>query len=124
MTAFRLTSTNDLALEGGRLVLVRGDEEKASKIRARLALWLGEWFIDTSEGVPWYGLVLGQKPDLAIVKRLVTTIILSVPGVATVDEMNATYAGDSREVDVTWRATSDSGEQISGGATPFRLALP
>jgi hypothetical protein len=121
VTSFLQTSNGDLELTNGRLTFVRGREEKAQKIRNKLGLAVGEWFLDTREGVPWFGLVLGQKPDLEIIKRLVTETILSTPGMSDVPEMGATFDGVTREAACTWRALDDEGEEIPGGFTPFIL---
>ncbi len=49
-------------------------EAVAQAVRSRLALWRGEWFLDTDEGTPWNSAVLGkQAPDvysLAIRERI------------------------------------------------------
>lgn len=121
MTAFLLTTDNDLALTDGKLSLVRGVVEKAQKAKTLLGLATGEWFLDLAVGVPWFGLVIGQKPDLEIVKRLVTSVLLSIPGIADVSEMRASFDGRTRAADVTWRAFADDGEEIPGGSNPFTL---
>lgn len=119
MTAFLQTSDGDLALVNGRLALVSGTAEKEQKIKDRLGLALGEWFIDTRIGAPWFVFVLGHVPDLEVVRRFVRSIITSVPGVVDVPELVVEHDGATRETSVTWRAIDDEGQTISGGDTPF-----
>lgn len=121
MTAFLQTADGDLALENGRLVLVRGTVEKGQKARDLLGLATGEWFADTGVGIPWFGLVLGQRPDLDVVKRIVRTVVLSIPGVVDMPELEASFDARTRETSVTWRAIDAEGQDIPGGSNPFFL---
>lgn len=124
MTSFAQTSDGDLEIVNGRPTLVSGVQEKAQKIRNRLALSAGEWVFDRSVGTPWFGLILGKPFDEGVLSRLVQDVILSVPGVASVTEVRATFDGKTREASVTWRAFSDEGTEIPGGDTPFVLRTP
>lgn len=58
-------------------------------VEARLELWQGNWFLDTSDGMPWATEVLGTntKPlyDLAIQQR-----ILETPGVVSIVSYQST----------------------------------
>lgn len=45
-------------------------------VRTRLMLFTGEWFLDTSDGTPWFTEVLGSHTkfyDLAIKERILNT---------------------------------------------------
>lgn len=47
----------------------------AQQAKSRLMLWLGEWFLDTSEGTPWLQDVIGRDTnyDLEIQSRILST---------------------------------------------------
>lgn len=124
MTSLLQTTDGDLALPNGRLALVSGTVEKAQKAHDLLGLATGEWFVDTSVGIPWFGLVLGQRPDLEVIKRIVMTVLLSIPGIVDVPELDAEFDPKTRETSVTWRAIDDNGQTIPGGTNPFVLGRP
>lgn len=78
-------ATGDLAISGGRLRLTEpGAESVAQKLRVRLRLFRGEWFMDTSVGVPYYTDVLGRHP-LSAVEALLRQAIVTCPGVLGLD---------------------------------------
>lgn len=114
MSAFRITA-GDFDVSTGKLIVVSGAEEKAQKIEAALDLARGEWFLDTREGLPLFESILGHKnPDLEIIKRIYRRAILSVEGIVDVQELTLTLNPD-RELDYSWVAIADDGQEISGG---------
>jgi hypothetical protein len=68
-------------------------------ILTRLKLWLGEFFLDTTDGTPWYEEILGPRatriPDTAIKRR-----ILGTPGVSEILTYSSTYDGNARTLTV------------------------
>ena len=74
--------TGDLVLTAGRLGLVSGADVVAQRLRNRLRLWRGEWFIDRTVGIPYLTQVFGKVPQ-SQVEALLRAAILSCPGVAT-----------------------------------------
>ncbi len=126
MSSFAQTLEGDIALVHGRLKLVTGAEEKAQKINNRLRLFLGEWFLDTRVGTPWYGVILGVKnPELVIIRRLFRTVIMSVDGIADVEELDLRWDRETRELAWDFRVLDDEGTEIVGGSqTPFIVETP
>ena len=59
MTAVKLDDTGDIELDNGNLVLTTNDsdDEIIQRLRGRLQLFLGEWFLNTSIGIPYLQLV-------------------------------------------------------------------
>lgn len=121
MASLAQTPDGDIDVTGGRTRIVRGAEEKAQKIRNRLRLFQGEWFLDTRVGVPWFKVVFGVKnPDLEIIKRLFERVILSVPGVASVDDVTIEFNRATREMTYSFLARDDEGVEIDGASIePF-----
>lgn len=71
----------------------------AQAVQTRLGLWMGEWFLDTTDGTPWLQGILGHNTnyDLEIQKR-----ILSTPGVTEI---------------VSYSSAETSGRQLAVTAT-------
>lgn len=58
------------------------------RIRFRLRMFKGEWFLDKRQGMPYYQAILGVKnPDLGFISSLFRRAIESTPGVQTVVRM-------------------------------------
>ena len=57
--------------------LVNDAEAVAQSVRTRLGLWLGQWYLDTTDGTPWATQVLGKYTeatrDLAVRARILGT---------------------------------------------------
>ncbi len=120
VTAFLQKADGGISITNGRLSLIRGPQEKAQKIRGRLLLGLGEWFLNSLVGVPYFEAILVSAPRIEILKRIFRDVILSVPGVAEVAELELTYNRGTRVGTLTWRAFDDEGTEIPGGdGEPF-----
>jgi len=80
-------ATGDLVFENGDFVLVDGREEIKQALLLKLGLFQGEWFFDTTLGVPYYQRVFGKnKPDSISVNSVFTRAILTVDGVLNLEE--------------------------------------
>lgn len=67
----------------------------AQVVQSRLQLYLGEWFLDTSDGMPWKTQVLGKYtgPTRDMVIR---TRILQTQGVTAIDAYDSQLNRDTR----------------------------
>ena len=90
-TTWALDETGDWAESAGRPVHVSGRQATVQRVRVHLLRFLGEWFWDTSLGVPWFEFVLGQRsPNMRVVKALLVREIERVSGVLRVQELTLT----------------------------------
>lgn len=105
-------TTGDLLLTAGRLTLVEGAAAIAQRLDGRLSLWAGEWFADTSLGVPFLTF-LGVKGAAALAEASLRRAILSCPGVAALETFTFTARSDRSAV-VTFRARAATGEILPG----------
>lgn len=87
-----------------------------------LALWQGEWFLDTNAGFPWAQRVFGVKnPNSTQIQALLRQFLLSVPSVVSV-VASAFIDRVKRQFAYTFSATLNTGQTITGGsATPFQV---
>lgn len=112
--------TGDLAFENGDLVLVDGTDAIIQQIRIRLNFFLGEWFLDSREGTPWYQ-ILGERPDLGLVYETVRQVLITTPGVESVDTLRVSMDDPVRQLNVTF--TLNGGEIDSTDFAPFIVEL-
>lgn len=104
----------------GDLVLTRDLDAIRQAVNVHLLLFRGEWFLDTSAGVPWFDRILVKSPNLKAIEAVFRSEIESVSGVTRVTAIDLTFDRSSRRLRVNWSASTDLGE-IAGEVSP---ALP
>ncbi len=124
MAVYRIVPAGDIALvrkENGKrdLALLAGPAFVKMKISQRLKFFLGEWFLNVLEGVPFYAVVLVKNPDLDLVRSLYRRVILSVQEVASVTNLTLYFDGDSRRLSVAFDA-----QLVTGGILAVRAPDP
>jgi len=102
-------TVRDLAIEGGDIALIAGNEAVPQRSTIALRLHRGEWFMDLSAGVPWseWFRMKPFKPQAAeiFLKRYLRGLL----GVASIEEIDLTL-GDDRSMEVEYRYTLADGE--------------
>lgn len=90
--------TNDLFLDAdGNLAVARKAEAVAQHVRQRLMTFRGEWFLDTSAGVPWLDQILGKQYDPALAEAVVKAEILDTDGVTEITSFSVDFVNGSGE---------------------------
>lgn len=102
-------NSHDLTLVGGDLVLVRDAASIRQEVDIRLNFLLGEWFLDTEAGVPYFQNILVKSPNLAAIRNIFNDEILSVAGIRSVVDLKLDFNRTTRKLLVTWHATTDLG---------------
>lgn len=81
----KLDKSGDLELdEQGRAVLVGGAEQIAQQVRLTLLIFLGEWFLDSTFGMPYFESILGKNRNVFEIEAIVRQRVRAVPGVQAV----------------------------------------
>lgn len=101
----------DLASRGLRLT-ARGAEALAQKLRVRLRISQGEWFLDTRVGVPYYTDVMGKQPKGAV-EALLRRVIATCPGVAAVERFSFAVNASTRRATLSFTARSADGDAVT-----------
>lgn len=83
----KLTSSGDIAIEQGDLVLVDGAAEAAQRISLALSVQFGEWFLDINQGIDWFN-ILNQYGNQDIIDAKIKTTVLADPEVSRIDVYN------------------------------------
>lgn len=102
-------NSNDLVLRDGDIFLIDDAERVAQQVLITLRFWYGEWFLNTTEGVPYLEYILVKNPNLAHVRQILTEAIESVPGVVSLDSMDIDFDRQGRTLVVEYSATTDFG---------------
>jgi hypothetical protein len=95
---------NDIEIDAtGNLAMVTDAAAIGQHARQRLSLFAGEWFLDTTTGVDWFGTVLGgpgTAANQAVAEAIVKEIILATPGVIAISEITTSFDRSTRGVSV------------------------
>ena len=106
--------TGDLDVTGGQLALVSDSAAIAQAVRCHLSFFKGEWFLDITAGLPYFEQILVKNPNIPALNAVYEKAILAVPGVSSLVSLVLDYDSAARTLAVTFRATTDDGELITG----------
>ena len=91
--------TNDLCLrDDNNLEFVYDAEAIGQHVRQRLKTFQGEWFLDTTAGVPWLDKILGYEYDSALAVAVVKAEILDTEGVTDITSFSVGFRRETREL--------------------------
>jgi hypothetical protein len=109
-TDLQLGSDFDLEFVNGDLALVESLDAIRQHVRQRLQLFLGEWFLDITVGVPYFQNIYVKNPNLIVVEALFRDRLVTTPGIEEVNEFNFDYDNLTRELKVEFSATTINGD--------------
>jgi hypothetical protein len=124
MSDISLTFTGQqptLTVRNGEIVLVTGEEAIEQQLRLRLKFFLGEFFLDELQGIPYYREVFIKNPNLQLLRSIFTQAILSTPRIASVDSLELSIDGETRTLNLAFVATMYTDEELV--FAPFILEL-
>lgn len=108
----------DLKIVDGDLQLTsdanpQGTDSVIQFTMQRLRLFLGEWFMNTQDGVPWYQQILVKNADKATVDGLLRDCILATPGVTALLSFQSTQDRSKRIMTVSFTILTAMGKRLS-----------
>lgn len=66
-------------------------ENVAQRLRIRMLTFEGEWFLDTTYGVPYWQRILGQKPTKSAIDQILQQEVLSENGVKEIVSFTSSF---------------------------------
>lgn len=114
------TGTHDLVIDGetGDVQVIDGARRVAQQIKVTLLLFLGEWFLDTSFGVPYLESVLVKNPRFGTLHAVFRARIGAVPDVLRIPLLRFDVNRAARSLAVTFEA-----ETLEGLTGPHNIVL-
>lgn len=104
---FKLGSDGDLVFENNDLVLVDGQDAIKQNLTMRLQEFYGEWFADSTVGVPWFSEILLKNVSLLVVQEILKAVILETRNIT--DIISFTFDLENREATLSTKALSTNG---------------
>jgi hypothetical protein len=105
----RVIPAGDLALKNGSPYFISGVDYIRQKLSIRFRFFLGEWFLNRLEGVPYYRDVFVHNPNLDVLTTLFKGIALGCPGVLGLKSFKLNFDRESREASFDFEAIADGG---------------
>jgi hypothetical protein len=112
--------TNDLQVDGD-LSMVRGEDAIVQDLQQTLQVWLGEWFLDTTVGIPFKQDILVKNPNLDVVNGDIVNAASNVPGVTQIIGVSFDYSNQNRTFSITVQAEISNGQVVQ---TQAKVSLP
>lgn len=107
---FLSNADGDIAIVNGDFVLVSGVAETVQFLQQSLRLFLGEWFLDETRGVPWLDQIFVKNPDAVLIDSTLKTFILSLPGILQLTAFDLLYDSNARTLTITGSIVALDGE--------------
>ena len=105
----KLDENNDIVSENNNLAFVDGLDEIDQLAKIKLTTFLGEWFLDTGLGVPYFQTIMAKATNPAIIDNIFLDKIASLPGVINVNSFSTSLDKVTRELSVQFEAVTTEG---------------
>ena len=94
--------THDLDLcPDMELQLTTGAQRIEQQIKITLLTFLGEWFLDTTWGVPYIERIMVKTPNRAQIESIIRAKVKGVPGVTAVPVIEVDIEPSTRRAQIT-----------------------
>ena len=98
------TETHDLVFINGQTTVTQEQSDiVAQRLKITLFTFLGEWFLDTSLGVPYYQQIFGKVRSKAAIDAIFQNIISADPGVIEIREFSSQMSTADRGYTMTFK---------------------
>jgi hypothetical protein len=112
MAVTRTIPAGDVALSNHQLVLIGDLQYLRQKLAARLKFFLGEWFLDLRQGIPYYRDVFVKNPNLRVVRSLMRRVILRTPGIVDLPKFEIIFNEAERNATFEFEAVAKKGRIV------------
>lgn len=102
-------SEHDLVIKDGDLLLIDNAERVAQQIKVKLLTLLGEWFLDTTWGVPYLEYILIKQPNPELIRQILSEQISSVDDVKNLSSLELDYQVEFRILTVEYEVSTEYG---------------
>lgn len=109
-------STGDLYFGSGNLALVSGLPAAQQGATIRCNFFQGEWFLDTTAGIPYFQRIYVKNPNFVEVREWFRLAVIDTPDIDSVQYVNMTYFGN-RTLTVNWQAHALGVKLVATGNT-------
>lgn len=102
--------THDLYWKKGDLSFTFGSCWLRQKIEVKLRFFYQEWFLDTSKGVDYYGMLFVKNPDINAIDNMIKITVLEIEEVLSMLSYQSSYNAALRTMNINFKVNSIYGE--------------
>lgn len=103
----------DIDLSKGLRFTTSTKQYAAQRLDCTLSFFLGEWFLNKLEGLPYWERIIGATPDLGLLETIYRRAILGSPAIASLPALTLAFDRSTRTLSPTFRAIVKDGETIT-----------
>lgn len=103
---------NDLIIENFDFVLFDEIDQISQNLSIRLKFILGEWFLDITQGVPYFQEFFIKNPNQIHIESILKQEIVQTLGIRELTSFEADFDKQKRIFSVTFGAKAITGEEI------------
>lgn len=100
---------HDILIKDGDFLLIDNAERVAQQIKVKLLTFLGEWFLDTTWGVPYLEYILVKQPNQELIKQILSEQISLVDDVKSLNALELDYQVKIRTLIVNYEVSTEYG---------------
>lgn len=104
--------THDLIFENFDFVLYDDVNQIMQNLNIRLRFFLGEWFLNVLQGIPYYEAFFIKNPNLIFVDSYLKNEILTTRGILELTQFETSFDSRNRIYKVKFSVIAISGEQL------------
>jgi hypothetical protein len=98
----------------GDMTLRTGLDAIKQMVDITLKTLLGEWFVNTTVGVPYFQEILVKAPNIAAINQIFKQAIEAVDGIGSVTGLTSNFDRAARTLNISWTASTNLGAPLSG----------
>lgn len=92
--------SGDIRFKNGHLVMVEGARAVQEHAVQRVKTFDGEWFLDTTAGLPWWQRILGHQFDEALAEAVVKAEVFGTKGVTEITSFSVDFSRVARVINI------------------------
>ncbi len=104
--------TNDLFFDNLDFSLFDNTKQIMQNLYIRLKFVFGEWFLDITQGVPYYEVFFIKSPNQIQIDSVIKDEIINTRGIVEITHYEATFDKKNRKYIVKFNAKTISGEEF------------
>jgi enolase len=102
--------THDLVFVNGSATVTQTQSEVvAQRLKITLYTFLGEWYLDTTVGVPYFQQIFGKVRNKSTIDVIFQNIIAADPGVLEIREFNSEMSASTRGYSMSFKVRVSDG---------------
>lgn len=105
--------TNDLIFEDFDFKLYDDTNQITQNLAIRLRFMLGEWFLDVTQGVPYYQEIFIKNPNQIQIESSLKQEIVNTEGVVELTKFQSNFDRTNRRYYVNFSVRTISGEELA-----------